>query len=97
LIVRLTPAPQAASDGQRVSFDRSFRMSIPAEQGHRDCVSIRVNEATEISWKRIGTPIIVPARMVFEWNGAKPETQQAKHDFSFHLIPPSPFGGFLSV
>ena len=28
---------------------------------------IRAKEATEISWKRIGTPILVPARIAFEW------------------------------
>ena len=41
--------------------------SYQQSRRHGDWCPIRANEATEISWKRIGTPILVPARIVFEW------------------------------
>ena len=49
-------------------------------RGHGNWFPIRANEATEISWRRIGTPILVPASFFLIWHRAKPRT---RHDMDF--------------
>ena len=57
--------------------------------GHRDWFPIRANEATEISWKRIGTPILVPAVVscshMARWLGQKPPTP-TRHNIMTYLV-----------
>ena len=53
-------------------------------RGHGDGFPIRTNEATEISWKRVGTPTLVPALRSgcdVEYSPSPPDDEAAAGDF----------------
>ena len=90
LHMSLNPAIRAASDGQHMSFDRSFRISIPAEQGARILISYPCRE-------ELGRQFLYLHDLFLNGNWAKPQPRRRKQEFSFHLISSSLFGVFLSL
>ena len=98
LQLSLNPALLASSDGQHMSFERSFRISIPAEQGARRLISYpcqwSYGNQLEENWDANSCNCATCFWMA-TWLSREPSRR--KHEFSFHLISSSPFGVFLSV
>ena len=83
---------------EHMSFDRSFRISIPAEQGARRLISFpcqwSYGNQLEENWDAKSLNCATCFWMA-TWLSREPSRR--KHEFSFHLISSPPFGVFLSV
>ena len=97
----LNPAFRASSDGQHMSFDRSFRISMPAEQGALRLISYLCHlcqrsygNQLEENWDPNSCTC---TNCLWISTGLSRKPSRRKHEFSFYLGLSSPFGVFLSV
>ena len=90
LHMSLNPALRASSDGQHMSFDRSFRISLPAEQGARRLISYPCQRSygnqLEENWDANSCTCTSCFWMA---TGLSRKPSRRKHEFSFHLISSS--------